>query len=186
MYQKSKSYTQIALQRFKKDFWGVFCFWIIIVIALIAAFAYFIIPDNSKNANAGDLALRSESPGFKVQTIVIPTNEGIKFSELWFGREQATQHIAINEFHIQQDSIFYKPYSNQPELEDFKALPHLGKLDAHYRNPIRHMGLKKAKEILTLFLGDPKPPLKKPIKKPIANQNKKKPFLHTSSYFYGH
>lgn len=123
MYQKSKSYTQIALQRFKKDFWGVFCFWIIIVIALIAAFAYFIIPDNSKNANAGDLALRSESPGFKVQTIVIPTTEGIKFSELWFGREQATQHIAINEFHIQQDSIFYKPYSNQPELEEFKALP---------------------------------------------------------------
>lgn len=73
-----------------------------------------------------------------------------------------------------------------PQKEDFKALPHLGKLDEHYRNPIRRMSLKKAKEILNLYLGGPKPPAKMPIKRSISNQNKKKPFLHTSSYFYGH
>lgn len=94
------------------------------------------------------------------------------------------------QFSQQQSSVLISCadyyFHSLPQKEDFKALPHLGKLDEHYRNPIRHMGLKKAKAILSLFLGDPKPPLKKPIKKPNVNQNKKKPFLHTSSYFYGH
>lgn len=122
MSNTSKSYTQIALQRFKKDFWGVLCFWVIIAISAIALFAYFFIPDNSKNANAGDLALRSQAPGFTVTTITIPSNTDRTWGELWFGREETTKFIPVSEYKIENDTIHYKNYSNQPQLEDVKKI----------------------------------------------------------------
>ncbi|MCC9042500.1 ABC transporter permease [Myroides sp. M-43] len=122
MSHSSKSYTQIALQRFKKDFWGVLCFWIIICMTVIATFAYYFIPDDSKNANAGDLALRSQSPGFKVTSIVMPTTINRTWSELWFGKEEATKFIPISTYKIENDTIYYINYSSQPQLEDVKKI----------------------------------------------------------------
>ncbi len=40
-----------------------------------------------------------------------------------------------------------------PVKEDFKNLPHLGHLDETYRNPIRKMGLRTAKQLLQDYLG---------------------------------
>lgn len=74
-----------------------------------------------------------------------------------------------------------------PEKNDFKVLPHLGHLDDTYRNPIRRMGLNRAKEILIDFLG-PEEKKKNNYVAPKKQLPPKKvaPFLHTSSYFYGH
>lgn len=123
MSVNNKSNTQIALQKFKKDFWGVLCFWMIIVFSLISIFAYFIIPDQSANANSGDLALRSQPPGFSVKTIVIPNNTPIALAEYWTGKKETSNHIAIGEHYFKNDSIYYKNYSAQPQLEEFKSLP---------------------------------------------------------------
>jgi len=62
----NNSLTQLALQKFKKNFWGVFSFWVIVVIGLISVFAYVIAPDNSQNANQMHLSIHSKKPGFKV------------------------------------------------------------------------------------------------------------------------
>lgn len=51
-----------------------------------------------------------------------------------------------------------------PVKEDFKLLPHLGHLDDTYRNPIRKMNLRNAKEILTEYIG-PQPIKKKSTKR---------------------
>ena len=40
-----------------------------------------------------------------------------------------------------------------PVKEDFKNLPHLGHLDETYRNPIRKMNLRLAKQLLTEYIG---------------------------------
>lgn len=48
-----------------------------------------------------------------------------------------------------------------PVKEDFKQLPHLGHLDDTYRNPIRKMNLKMAKQVLADFIG-PQYMVKKP------------------------
>ncbi|TQR11657.1 YkyB family protein [Psychrobacillus soli] len=48
-----------------------------------------------------------------------------------------------------------------PTKEDFKQLPHLGHLDDSYRNPIRKMNLKIAKQVLTDYIG-PQSTVKKP------------------------
>ncbi|MBD7942906.1 MULTISPECIES: YkyB family protein [Psychrobacillus] len=42
-----------------------------------------------------------------------------------------------------------------PVKEDFKTLQHLGHLDDTYRNPIRKMNLKTAKQLLTDYIGPP-------------------------------
>jgi hypothetical protein len=51
-----------------------------------------------------------------------------------------------------------------PMKEDFKKLPHLGHLDDTYRNPIRKMNLKVAKQLLVDYIG-PQPIIKQPTKK---------------------
>ncbi|MEI4769733.1 YkyB family protein [Psychrobacillus sp. FJAT-51614] len=40
-----------------------------------------------------------------------------------------------------------------PVKEDFKNLPHLGHLDETYRNPIRKMNLRMAKQVLSEYIG---------------------------------
>lgn len=40
-----------------------------------------------------------------------------------------------------------------PVKEDFKTLPHLGHLDDSYRNPIRKMNLRMAKQVLSDYIG---------------------------------
>ncbi|MBQ0140946.1 MAG: hypothetical protein KBT36_16850 [Kurthia sp.] len=74
-----------------------------------------------------------------------------------------------------------------PEKNDFKLLPHLGHLDDSYRNPIRRMSLNRAKEILIDFVGQ-EPSQKKEYVKVKSQPAAKKstPYLHSSSYFYGH
>ncbi|WP_010255613.1 ABC transporter permease [Myroides injenensis] len=122
MSHQSKSYTRLALQKFKKNIWGVLSLWFIILISLLSLTAYIYIPDNSKNANTGDLALRSNPPGFTINVIEIPNNDNRTLKELLFGRETPMQQIPISDYYIKGDSIVYKPYSTQPDLEDFKSL----------------------------------------------------------------
>jgi ABC-type antimicrobial peptide transport system permease subunit len=48
MSQTSHSLKQLALQKFKKNFWGVFSFYFIILVGLVSIFAYILAPDNSQ------------------------------------------------------------------------------------------------------------------------------------------
>lgn len=47
-----------------------------------------------------------------------------------------------------------------PVKEDFKNLPHLGHLDDSYRNPVRKMNLRLAKQLLSDYIG-PQPNTRK-------------------------
>lgn len=124
MSKKNKSNTQIALQKFKKDFWGVLCFWMVIAFAMLSIFAYFIIPDKTANANAGDLSLRSKSPGFSVEVIELPALDNSRsWKSNWVGTKDMITLIPISTYHLQKDSIYYKAYNEQPQLEEQKSLP---------------------------------------------------------------
>lgn len=101
-------------------------------------------------------------------------------------------HFVHNpKFSKQQSSVLISCadyyFHTLPEKKDFIELPHLGHLDETYRNPIRRMGLNRAKDILIDFVGETVE-VKKEYVKPTSPQRKKKetPFLHSSSYFYGH
>ena len=123
MTLKSKSNTQIALQKFKTDFWGVLCFWIVVALAITSLFAYFIVPDSSKNANNGDLSLRSQSPGFTVQILQFPDSNTRTWKELWLGKETAKREIAISSFYFEEDRIYYTEFGETSTFAETKSAP---------------------------------------------------------------
>jgi peptide/nickel transport system permease protein len=111
---------------------------------MCSVFAYFIIPDNSANANTGDLALRSQPPGFTVKTIVIPNVDSKTFDEYWIGTKNPLNHIAINDYVIKKDSIFYTSFSTQSNIDEYNAIP------------LSIFGNKKVEDIIvnkTFYLG---------------------------------
>ena len=90
MAHKSNSLKQLALQKFKKNFWGVFSFYFIVLVGLVSVFAYVFAPDNSQYANQMHLAIHSEKPGFKVTMLTIPSEikgEQSIFDKVFFGKK---------------------------------------------------------------------------------------------------
>ncbi|AXT57729.1 ABC transporter permease [Aquimarina sp. MMG015] len=110
----SNSLTKLALQRFKKNFWGVLSFWFILICALIAILAYVLAPDSSKNANQMHLSIHSKGPGFSVKMLTIPSgsvSDQSYFSEMFFGTKNMDTEIPIESFSFDKDIIKVIPYT---------------------------------------------------------------------------
>ena len=121
----SDSLTQLALKKFKKNRSGLFSFWFIILIGIIAIFAYLFAPDNSSNANQMHLEIHSKKPGFTVQILIIPNQEKIKesfFKKLFFGKENRSTEIPISNYKINKNSLEITEYSEgniQPQIKSY-------------------------------------------------------------------
>lgn len=103
----SKSLGSIALQKFKKNFWGVFSFSFLILCTLLAIFAYALAPDNSENANQMHLSIHSKPPGFSVKMLTLPSKAvpQNKVSVFFFGKKTRATEIPISDFTINENSI---------------------------------------------------------------------------------
>jgi len=99
--------ASIALQRFKRNFWGVFSFGFLIICVLVAIFAYALAPDNSENANQMHLSIHSKSPGFKVSMLIIPSFSEKKngFSEFFLGKKTSASEIPISSYRIVDNKL---------------------------------------------------------------------------------
>jgi len=125
MSDKSSSLTALALQKFKKNFWGVFSFWIIIFIGLVAVFSYVLAPDNSENANQMHLSIHSEKPGFTVKMLTIPSeveSEKGFLSKLFFGKKNADTEIPISSYSIEEEVLKYIEYSKDGQIGEEKQI----------------------------------------------------------------
>ena len=120
----TKSLTAIALQKFKKNFWGVFSFWFIIALIFISVFAYIFTPDHSENANQMHLSIHSKSPGFEVQMLSIPLNEKVesKLSYYFFGFPNNTTEIPITAYKVQNEKLIYTEFSDDKALAQTKEI----------------------------------------------------------------
>ena len=103
----STSLTQLALQKFKKNFWGVFSFSFLVVCAFIAIFAYAIAPDNSQDANQMHLSVHSKEPGFTVQMLTVPTEvkEQNPISMFFFGKKNADSEVPISNYKVKDTTL---------------------------------------------------------------------------------
>lgn len=132
MDKSAQSLSGIALQKFKKNFWGVFSFGFIVVLMLLSIFAYVLAPDNSENANWGDLTIRSKKPGFEVKMLSIPLKEKTEssFWDNFFGEEQKFSKEPISSFKLEKDKIIYTLYNDdqkviiqkEAQLKDFPGV----------------------------------------------------------------
>ncbi len=109
------SLSQLALQKFKKNFWGVFSFWFIILVGLVSIFAYVIAPDNSQNANNMHLSIHSKKPGFTVKVLVIPneinSNSQNWFNKVFFGERNPNTEIPISNYSLGNNILSYTTYT---------------------------------------------------------------------------
>lgn len=102
-----------TLQKFKRNFWGVFSLSYLVLCVFIAVFAYAIAPDNTKNANQMHLAIHSKSPGFKVEMLTIPaaTEEQNTMEVFFLGRKSADTEIPISGYTLRDDGIEILEYT---------------------------------------------------------------------------
>ena len=111
--KKSTSLTQIALQKFKRNFWGVFSFGFLVICVLLAIFAYALAPDNSRNANQMHLSIHSENPGFSVKILTIPAvvDDQNPLTAFFFGKTNADTEIPISQFELKNNGIEISEYT---------------------------------------------------------------------------
>lgn len=115
MKHKSNSLTQLAIQKFKKNSWGVFSLGLIIAIGLISIFAYVLAPDNSRNANQMHLSIHSKLPGFQVMMLTIPVEDKTEdafFSKLFFGSIVTATEIPITDYKVESNNLIYTEYTS--------------------------------------------------------------------------
>ena len=115
MVTKTNSLSQIALQKFKKNFWGVFSLCFIGVVGLISVFAYIFAPDNSQNANQMHVSIHSKSPGFTVDMLTIPSqikNEQSFLDKIFFGVKNTDTEIPISSYSLTGDNLTYTEYAS--------------------------------------------------------------------------
>lgn len=126
MSNTSNSLSHLALQKFKKNFWGVFSFWFIVFVGLISIFAYVIAPDNSQHANQMHISIHSKKPGFEVTMLSIPssqTNKQSWFDKVFFGIKNETTEIPISKYQIENEYLIYSEYASDGLDGISKSLP---------------------------------------------------------------
>lgn len=113
--KQTNSLSSIALQKFKRNFWGVFSFCFIVFVALISLFAYVLSPDNSQNANQMHVSIHSKPPGFKVLMLTMPSSiesQQTGLSKLFFGEKNTNTEIPISSYQIDEDKLTYTEYAS--------------------------------------------------------------------------
>ena len=113
MSGKATSLSQLALQKFKRNFWGVFSFSFLVLCGLAAVFGYAIAPDDSRNANQMHISIHSKQPGFEVQMLHIPSGvvaTQSKLTDFFFGKENTDTAVPINNYTITSSGITIEEY----------------------------------------------------------------------------
>ena len=126
MFLNKNALSYLALQKFKKDFWGVFSLSIIIGVGFLAVFAYLIAPDNSQYANQMQLTIHSKKPGFSIDILTIPAEKKIPqslFSKYFFGNKTVNTQIPITHYKIKKNTLYYNPFLSEGVSGPEKTLP---------------------------------------------------------------
>jgi len=133
MSTESSSLKHLALQKFKKNFWGVFSCCFIILVGLISVFAYAFAPDNSQYANQMHLAIHSKKPGFSVTMLTIPSqleSNQSGFDKVFFGNKNSATEIPISDYKMDTKTLTYKEYASDG-LEGVEKTMNLNEFPNH-------------------------------------------------------
>lgn len=75
--------SQIAWQRYRKNVTGMISLIFIILCTLVAIFAYYIIPDDTPDANTQILEINTQKPGFEVDVLLVPKPIHVEKAGFW-------------------------------------------------------------------------------------------------------
>lgn len=109
-----------TLKKIINDPLGAIGISIILIASFLAVFAYLIIPDKTNNANAMNLSIANQDPGFKAEFLYLPLKTQSKQSswDRWFfGKEKSGELIPISNYRKEKSTFFYRPFPMVDGLE---------------------------------------------------------------------
>lgn len=114
-YQPIKPPSQEIFERLTQNKPAVFGIIVIILAHIIALLGYSIMPDDTPNANSGDLQLKKLTPGTTVQIIKerrpFEVQEVSFFWWLYHGQESKYTYFPIaGDYEFRKDSVFFRTY----------------------------------------------------------------------------
>ena len=115
-----------ALKILKKDVWALASTMFILVICLLAIFAYHLSPDKTQFANQMHLSIHSKPPGFSCMFLIIPGTNLADKKNFFSGDINSTEEIPIKEVYWHNNGIAYKRFGNATdyfEEKDFSQFP---------------------------------------------------------------
>lgn len=121
----TQSPKALAWRRFRSNKLGMVALFFVMAWALIAIFAYLIIPDKTPNANRQLLEISTKKPGFEVDMLMIPKeNPPAKtpfFRFLLQGRPDDCVYLPFDSLHINKEStivyLYQSESSSAPRME---------------------------------------------------------------------
>ena len=110
----------IVYKKFLKDLWAVFSIFYILLLIVVATFAYQIAPDSTSNANQMHLSIHSKPPGFKVDMLMLPTENSLSNRKSFFlGEVNNRAEIPIQDYKFQPNGIEIQPYGSPTDYYEF-------------------------------------------------------------------
>jgi len=115
MSEQSKSLSQLAFQKFRRNKIGFVSFVFVIFLGFVAIFGYSFAPDNSNSANQMHLEIHSKKPGFSVLMLTVPSKD--QKPQSWFsilknGKLNTDTEIPIKSYKVLDNSISYIGYTD--------------------------------------------------------------------------
>ena len=106
--QQSQSPKALAWKRFRSNKLGMLSCFYVIVWALLALFAYLVIPDKTPNANRQILEISTKKPGFEVDMLMVPKETPPEktpfFRFLFNGRPDDCIYLPFDSLHINKET----------------------------------------------------------------------------------
>ncbi|MBT8195809.1 MAG: ABC transporter permease, partial [Bacteroidia bacterium] len=119
MQSSSETPGQIVWRRFKKNKPAVISLYLILAAMFVGVFAYVLIPDNSPNANAMNISISLQKPGFSShflkKPVQIKSQESNFFSKIFFGEVDSYQLIAIENYNMASEGFYYSEFTGLDE-----------------------------------------------------------------------
>jgi len=89
---------------------------IIILVIFIAVFGYFIVPDNSPNADLQTVEIQAKQPGYRQQFLQLPAVGTVKtgfLKQLMYGKQPTHTYTPISGYTIKGDSLLVNKYVDE-------------------------------------------------------------------------
>ena len=116
--KEQQSPSALAWRRFRRNKLGMAASFFIIVVALLALFAYYLIPDPTPHANRQLLELSTRRPGFEVDMLVLPKEEAPEavgfFHRLLYGRPDACTYLPYDSIRVVGDHTLVYLFNPEP------------------------------------------------------------------------
>ena len=122
---QNQSPKALAWKRFRSNKLGMLSCFYVVVWALLALFAYLVIPDKTSNANRQLLEISTKKPGFEVDMLMLPKEmpptKTTFFRFLFKGRADECTYLPFDSLHINKVSttiyLYQSESSSTPRTE---------------------------------------------------------------------